>query len=75
MGMCGKCRLISALLITLVGLVFFLSGLGMVTNAMLANLIVGVLLLVFGLAGVAHALKLCPCCKDECCQTSAKKAK
>ncbi len=75
LGMCGNCKLISALLISIVGLVFLLVGLGMMTNVLQANLIVGVLLLIFGLAGIAHALKLCPCCKDDCCQMAEKKSK
>ena len=61
MGMCGKCSMISGVLVLVAGLALLASGLGSL-GTMLAHEVAGVTLGLTGL-GMAVGHKLCPDCK------------
>lgn len=62
MKMGPMCCKVMGVLVLLAGLMFLLYGWGMLKDGMMVHLWAGVLLTLYGLGKLVHAMDLCPMC-------------
>jgi hypothetical protein len=63
--MCHTCSAINAILMLLTGFSFLLAGLGAVVTVMQAELVAGIMLVIYSISLLVHGLGMCPLCKGK----------